>query len=292
MSDRTASVFDPQHPIEARLVGPLSIDRYLEQGVDLPGGGALNMAYHWARRGIRCEMISRIADDGAELFEAFLGRNDVDHTPDLVQPGVACTVDVRFADDRQPMMDNFVEGVLRDFRLTDAEAERVVSGVPAHLVLVDVLDDELLRIAGERSLDGARLTGDFLSFRHFTPERFSASMQWLEIGFIGWPGDPGDPVIDDLVTRTRAAHTVLVITFGSSGVRAIDARGPTLVDRWFDVDAVAVEGTTVGCGDAFIAAFLATWYRTGELDDAVAAGRELGAAATAWERPLPDDAYR
>jgi len=282
----------PHRHIDARLLGPLSIDRYVDRGEDLPGGGALNMAYHWAQRGLRCEMISRVADDGAELFEGFLERNDIAHTPDLVQPGTACTVDIRFADDRQPVMDNFVEGVLSDFRLTDAEAERVSSGVPAHLVLVDVIDDELHRLAGDRPLDDARLTGDFLSFRHFTPERFSASMQWLEIGFIGWPGDHDDALIGELIARTLTARTVLVITFGSSGVRVVDARGPEPADRWFDVTAVPVVGTTVGCGDAFIAAFLAAWYRTGELDRAGTAGRELGATATAWERPLPDSAYR
>jgi hypothetical protein len=189
--------------VDARLVGPLSIDRYLERGEDLPGGGALNMAYHWARRDLRCEMISRVAADGAELFGAFLDRNDIGHTPDLVQVGAACTVDIRFADDRQPMMDNFVEGILGDFRLTDAEAERLVSGVPAHLVLVDVIDDELHRLAGERPLDGARLTGDFLSFRHFTPERFSASMQWLDVGFIGWPGSMISSPVEMIATRGR-----------------------------------------------------------------------------------------
>ncbi len=278
--------------LDARLVGPLSIDRYLDSGEELPGGGALNMAYHWSRSGLRCEMISRVADDSAAAFESFLDRHAIMRTPTLAQPGLPCAVDVRFADDRQPTMDNFVEGVLADFRLTTAEADRITSGLPAHLVLVDVIDHELHRLAGERTLAGAHLTGDFLSFRHFTPERFSASIQFLEVSFIGWPGDPDDALIADLAARAAAARTVLVITFGSSGVRVIDARGDERRDLWFEVSAVPVVGTTVGCGDAFIAAFLASWYRNGDLSEAVDAGRKLGAGATAWNRALPDAAYR
>lgn len=275
---------------QARLVGPLSIDRYRDSDEELPGGGALNMAYHWAQRGLQCEMVSRVAADGAELFEDFLHRHRIEHTPDLVQLGTACTVDVRFGSDRQPLMDNFVEGVLADFRMTDDEAERVCSGQPAHFVLVDVVDRELHRIA-PAGLGRARLTGDFLSFRHFTLERFIASMQLLDIGFIGWPGEPDDAQIEQLVEATRTIGNVLVLTFGSAGVRLIDGRSPEVSDRWFDVTAVAVEGTTVGCGDSFIAAFLAAWYRNDDLAAAIRAGCELGAVATSWHRALPDEAY-
>jgi pfkB family carbohydrate kinase. len=47
----------------------------------------------------------------------------------------------------------------------------------------------------------------------------------------------------------------------------------------------------VGCGDAFIAAFLATLWHGADLIEAVEAGKMAGAAATAWRRPLPDGAY-
>ena len=69
------------------------------------------------------------------------------------------------------------------------------------------------------------------------------------------------------------------------------------------VDAVEVTGTTVGCGDAFIAALLATLWSDGaaspdlttawgnRLDAALDAARAAGALATTWLRPLPADAY-
>lgn len=280
------------HDVDARLVGPLSLDRYVDRGDELPGGGALNMAYHWSQRGIRAEMISRIGTDRAEPFVAFLERHGIAHTPSLIQPGPACTVDVRFADDRQPMMDNFVEGVLADIELTDDEVSAIVDGTPAHFVLVDVFDRALHRIAVDRPVGTARLSGDFLSFRHFTVDRFRASMRHLEVGFVGWPGSPDDTVVSELARCTAELGNVLVITFGADGIRVVDARDDIVSDRWFEVTAVPVRGTTVGCGDAFIAAFLDRWYRSGDVTTSVAAGSELGAAATAWEGPLPDVAYR
>ena len=57
------------------------------------------------------------------------------------------------------------------------------------------------------------------------------------------------------------------------------------------VTAVPVRGTTVGCGDAFVAGFLAAWREIPDVRRAIGAGAGPGAAATAWRRPLPDEAY-
>ena len=52
-----------------------------------------------------------------------------------------------------------------------------------------------------------------------------------------------------------------------------------------------VVGTTLGCGDAFIAGFLEAWRSSRDVLAAVERGKVLGAEATAWRRPLPDEAY-
>ena len=62
-------------------------------------------------------------------------------------------------------------------------------------------------------------------------------------------------------------------------------------ERFIPVTPVEVEGTTVGCGDAFIAAFLASFWTDADITAAVEAGKVAGAEATAWRRPLPDAAY-
>ena len=83
---------------------------------------------------------------------------------------------------------------------------------------------------------------------------------------------------------------MLVTTHGAQGIRVHDGRDGGAV-TWFDVEARPVGGTTIGCGDAFIAGFVHEWCSTGDLDRAVASGAHAGADATAHVRPLPDEAY-
>ncbi|NBU56578.1 MAG: carbohydrate kinase family protein [Acidimicrobiia bacterium] len=307
-----------------RLVGPASIDRYIEEAVELPGGGALNMAYHWRSAGHPVTLLSRVARDHAMAFDRFVTQHGITVTDgwyalgdpcsidiritDDRQPamdgfvegvlgefalGDPCSIDIRITDDRQPAMDGFVEGVLGEFRPDPTEVDAIVDGTPTHFVLVDVVDAALHAIAADRPADAtrARWTGDFLGFRHMTGERFSATMAHLELGIVGWPGDPDDVKVTELAARAADLGRTLVVTFGSQGILAVDARGSDRVDRWFDVDARQVTGSTIGCGDAFAAAALSTWFETSDLAAAVDAGRRLGANATEWVRPLPDSAY-
>ena len=276
-----------------RLVGPASIDRYIEEAVELPGGGALNMAYHWRSAGHPVTLLSRVARDHATAFDRFVAEHGIAVTDGWYAAGDPCSIDIRITDDRQPAMDGFVEGVLGEFRPKPAEVDAIVDGTPTHFVLVDVVDAALHVIAADRPVDAARArwTGDFLSFQHMTGERFSATMAHLELGIVGWPGDPDDVKVTELAERAADLGRTLVVTFGSQGILAVDARGSDRVDRWFDVDARQVTGTTIGCGDAFAAAALSTWFETSDLAAAVDAGRRLGADATEWIRPLPDSAY-
>jgi sugar/nucleoside kinase (ribokinase family) len=82
----------------------------------------------------------------------------------------------------------------------------------------------------------------------------------------------------------------LVITFGSQGVRLVDGRSGAS-DVTVPVIPVPVRGTSVGCGDAFIAWFLAEYFASGDLRAAAESGKVGGARATLWRGPLPDTAY-
>lgn len=284
---------DDQARPALQLVGPASIDRYLDEGIELPGGGALNMAYHWRSAGHPVTLLSRVARDHSAPFDRFVTEHGITVTDGWHTAGDPCSIDIRIADDRQPLMDGFVEGVLSEFRLDSAEIKVIVDGTPTHFVLVDVVDAALHAIAADRPAEAprARWTGDFLSFRHMTGERFSATMAHLELGIVGWPGGPDDAEVSELAARAADLGKTVIFTFGSQGILTVDARGTDRVDRWFDVDARTVTGTTIGCGDAFAAAALSTWFRTGDLDAAVDDGRRLGAEATEWVRPLPDTSY-
>lgn len=272
------------------LLGPASIDRYVDEGLQLPGGGALNMAYHWAHAGEPFTFLTRIGDDEPHVVLDFLHRHGITHLPDsIVAAGANCSIDIVMRADRQPFMDHFVEGVWEQLHLTPEEERAVAGAERLHAVLVDPVVAEVHRLGASGALTHLDASGDFLDFRHYTPKRFATTMAHLSLGFIGWPGATDDPLLGEVRAVAEHLGRTVVVTLGSRGVLVID--GAAHDQRFVPVQAVDVLGTTVGCGDAFIAGFLAAHWSGAGLDAALDRGRAAGAAATSTIRPLPDDAY-
>ncbi len=273
------------------LLGTISLDRYVDLGFDLPGGGVLNMAWHWRQLGQPYELISRVGTKDAGIFETFLTRHQIPHDPyALLSPAPSSSIDIRFGEDRQPHMDNFISGTWETFRCTPEE-ERRVSAAPAyHTVLVEGAIEETMRLGAAGLLPRGAVSADFLGFRHYTAARMADTLRFVDLAFVGWPGSPSEEMVGEIAALADELGRVIVMTFGAQGVRIIDGR-PGGGDRWYPVHEIPVVGTTVGCGDAFIAAFLQQWWRTGGPAAAVAAGAARGTLATSWNRPVPDDAY-
>lgn len=284
---------EPQHAV---LLGPASVDRYLDQSGgllhEMPGGGALNMAYHWSRSGVAALFVTRVGDDRVELFRSFLDRHGIPFLPEsLVAPGASASIDIRTRADRQPQMDNFVEGVWDGFRLTGEERAAVAGARRLHCVLVEPVITELAALGGEGVLGEVEVSADFLSFVHYDVPRFARTMEHVDLAFVGWQHEREHPVLHGIRDTVWALGKLAVVTMGAQGVLVIDGRGGARSEHWEAVEAVPVLGTTVGCGDAFIAAFLEEWWAGRGMAAALEAGKEAGAAATVWVRPLPDAAY-
>jgi len=276
------------------LLGALSLDIYTGRNLVLPGGGILNMAWHWAQTGMPFTLVSRVGDDQPTVFTDFLTRHGISASPELVGQGASASIDIAIQPDLQPHMDNFVEGVWSDFASTPAEEVLIATAPSVHLVLVEGAIRELqrLRAAGVvRRGEGPEVTADFLGFRHYTVERMAQTMRAVDVGFVGWPGAVDDPVVDGIRGVAHDLGRLIVVTLGSRGVLVLDGRPGGIGDVTVPVVPRPVLGTTVGCGDAFVAAFLASWRMRRDVLAAVEAGKAAGAAATAWRRPLPDAAY-
>lgn len=272
------------------LFGTVSRDRYLESGRTLPGGGVLNMAYHWAAAGKAFVLHTRIGSADRDLFERFLVRNQIPHLPaSLVAPGESSSIDIRIGADRQPLMDNYVDGVWEEVHCTPEELDALSNTAHWHTVLVEGAVAELGRLSASGRLRGVNVSADFLGFRHYTPERFRDTLAHIDLAFIGWPGARDDAPLAEVRHSVLEAQKIAVITLGSQGVLVADGRSGS--ETFYPTVAVPVAGTTIGCGDAFIAAFLLAYQAGSPLSEAVAAGQLAGAAATAWDLPLPDEAY-
>jgi sugar/nucleoside kinase (ribokinase family) len=276
---------------ETLLLGTISLDRYLATDEVLPGGGVLNMAWHWRRLGRPFRLLTRVgSEDGAPIQE-FLAHSSIDvaQPADLMAPGRSSSIDIEILPDRQPWMDNFIPGVWDDYRLTPRERDDLAGAERLHAVLVEGAIAELERLASDGALDGRTVSADFLGFRHYTVERLASTMAHVDLGFIGWPGAEDAPEVEGMRRVANELGRVLVVTLGAKAVLVFDGRDGS--DRRHPVRAVEVAGTTLGCGDAFIACFLDELWRSGDHDAAVAHGMMGGALATAWPRPLPHDAY-
>ena len=278
-------------PSETLLLGALSLDRYQPDGPVLPGGGALNMAWHWRSLDVSFRLVTRVGDGEADVFLDMLRRHGIDHLPDsIVADGPSASIDIEFLEDRQPWMDHYVEGVCADLRFTAEEDRALIGARRLHAILVEGVIAEIGRLGQEGRLGHLEVVADFLGFRHYTLERFRDTMRWVDLAFVGWPGSPDDAIVAGLRDAVTDLGKRLVITFGSQAVLAID--GAEGGREWsIPVTPAPVTGTTVGCGDAFIAYFLAEWWRRGDLVAAVEHGKVGGALPTAWIRPLPDEAY-
>jgi sugar/nucleoside kinase (ribokinase family) len=279
------------------LLGTISLDHHLATGDVLPGGGVLNVAWHWRRLGREFQLLTRIGSQDGEPIEAFLARHGIAAaaSEQLAAPGRSSSIDIEILPDRQPHMDHFVEGVWTDYRLTQKERFLLARAKHVHAVLVEGAIAEVERLGDAGALAHIPVSADFLGFRHYTVERLAQTMRTVDLGFVGWPGAEDDPTVGGIRDVAFDLRRVLVVTMGARAVRIFDGRAATTSpegrDRRYPVTAVDVAGTTLGCGDAFIAWFLDAWWRTDDLDEAVGRGMMGGAMATAWRRPLPDDAY-
>jgi sugar/nucleoside kinase (ribokinase family) len=273
------------------LLGTISLDRYVATGEVLPGGGVLNMAWHWRRLGRPFRLLTRVGSDDGAPIQAFLTHSAIEpaEPADLVAPGRSASIAIEIQPDRQPWMDNFIPGVWDDYRLTPLEREALAGAERVHAVLVEGAIAELERLAADGALDEPIVSADFLGFRHYTVERLARTMAHVDLGFIGWPGAEDAPEVHGMRRVANDLGRVLVVTLGAKAVLVFDGRDGS--DRRHPVRAVEVAGTTLGCGDAFIAWFLDELWRSGDHDAAVAQGMMGGALATAWPRPLPDEAY-
>jgi sugar/nucleoside kinase (ribokinase family) len=273
------------------LLGAASLDIYLGRDLVLPGGGVLNMAWHLRDEPDPWLLLTRVGDDRPEVFLDFLARHGIAHSPGaIVGRGASASIDIVIQPDLQPFMDNFVDGVWATYRSTPREETLIAGARRLHLVLVEGAIRELDRLHAAGLTAFPEVTADFLGFRHYTVERFAGTMRAVDVGFVGWPGALDDPVVAGLRRVAHDLGRIVVVTLGSRGVQVFDGRQGG-EDRFVPVVPVAVRGTTVGCGDAFVAAFLAAWRRSSDVLGAVEAGKAMGAAATAWRRPLPDEAY-
>ena len=282
------------------ILGQSDLDIYLPENKVFPGGGALNMSYHWRQLEVPFTLISRIADDKPHYFLDFYERHGVPLMPaSLIKHGKAGSSDIFIRRDGEVFMDNWIEGVGAELELDAAEMTLIRQAEWLHAFLIDSVVDELKRLTALGYLATTKVSGDFFDFEPFDLVTFRETMQYIDIGFIGWQKELTDETMAGIRAVAQDFEKMLVVTLGSRGVMIYDGRPNSplkaqedgLAEQFFTVEPMPVVGTTIGCGDAFAAYFLAEWLQTQDITKAVNAGKVGGGKATQWRRCLPDTAY-
>lgn len=275
------------------LIGVVCLDIYTNTGLVRPGCGILHNAYHLQRLGRQPLLITRIGWEQSTVFLNFLKAHRIAFLPELIAtPGRSASINIAIQESGEAVISNFTRGVWQDFRVQPAEEARLAQAANVHTVLADGVITEFRRLLAENRLAHAFVSADFLSFNNFTLDSFAQIIDQINLAFIGWKRDLSHPTVAAIRDLVSERQVLAVITLGEWGIQVFNSLEKNkLQECFFEVDKIAVQGNTNGCGDAFIAYFLAEYWQSRNLEKAIAQGKIGGAKATAWNFALPDAAY-
>jgi len=101
----------------------------------------------------------------------------------------------------------------------------------------------------------------------------------VDIAYFGGTAD----MIDDLANIAKEKKGIIVLTLGAEGSMAFNG-DKTYTQKALPTDKIT---DTTGCGDAFQAAFTASYFHTKDIQAALLAGAELGRQAAASFGGIP-----
>jgi len=272
------------------LWGVVCLDHYTGADELLPGCGILHNAYHLQQLGASPLLITRLGSDDAAVIERFLAAHHIAVHPDqLLHPGACAAIEVAVDAAGAARVYGFEPGVWANYRLTPAQEASLATAHHVHVVLTAPVIAEFMRLYAQGALQHPLVSADFLALYDFDTVSFAETVSSVDVAFVGWQGAPDDPLLQELVSAVQAADAPGIFTMGERGVLVCEPGEAVRLER---IEAVPVTGSTNGCGDAFISYFLAEYWRSRDLERALAWGKQGGALATTWRHALPDAAYR
>ena len=275
------------------LYGVVCLDIYEEMGVMRPGCGILHNAYHLRRLGCEFTLVTRTGERHSDLFLDFFRRNRIPVLADrVVTAGEPTSIRIHFTPTGDAFFTDYREGVWHHFRLSADEERLLTSADHLHTVAVPGVVPEWTRLHQAGRLMNTLVSADFLNLEHMSLDEFARLAAQTDLAFVGLRCKPDDPRIQQVQEILLAQQTLGIMTFGARDLLLVDGRADAGSQvRRFPVQPVPVRGSTNGCGDAFIAYFLADYWRHHDVERAIAQGMIGGALATEWVFALPEEAY-
>jgi fructoselysine 6-kinase len=255
-----------------------AMDFFPQQNKHYAGGNSLNQAIRFRQMGYQSAFIGALGtDDAGGRIAALLQTKSVDVScMHRLNGRTACNRIINDdSGERYGIEGAWEGGVYEEFELGEADWEYVnkFDVWSTHANGPNYLS------ALERKNSTQFMSVDFLHLKDY--ELLQKSLNTVDIAYFGGTSD----MIDDLTRIAKDNSGIIVLTLGAEG--SIAFKG----NRSYRQKALSTDKIieTTGCGDAFQAAFTASYYNTKDIRVSLLAGAELGNKAamsfggSSWE---------
>lgn len=253
-------------------IGDNTVDVYVGEAMQYPGGNAVNVAVQARRSGAAASYLGCFGRDelGRLLHDSLVAEGvDVSRVRWIDGPNARAPVLHR---NKDRIFLGSRKGVRGQYGLTPADDAFIAAHDLAHTSVHSDLDQDLPRLRRHARL----LSYDYSEHwrRPETPETF----RYVDIAFLSMPQGSEAECREVLRWCAAAGPSVVVMTRGARGSVAL-AGGAEFTAGI--VPATVVD--TLGAGDGFIGAFLAAWLATRDAQAALEAGARLAAAVCGFK---------
>ena len=256
--------------MKAACFSVAAMDFFPQQGQHFAGGNSLNQAVRFRQIGYHSAFVGALGrDDAGDRIAALLQSESVDISHMVrVNGHTACNQLINDEMGERYGMDGAWQGgVYEAFQLEGADWA-YISGFDVWSTHAN--DPNYLQ-ALERKSGGQLMGVDFLHLQDY--DLLQKSLRVVDIAYFGGTAD----MADDLARIARENKGVIVLTLGAAGSMAFQG-DQVVIQQALPMDRVV---DTTGCGDAFQAAFTASYFHSQNIEEALLAGAELGRQAAA-----------
>ncbi|MDN4597791.1 PfkB family carbohydrate kinase [Leifsonia virtsii] len=241
-------------------LGDNIVDRFVDRGVEYPGGNAVNVAVFARQLGAEAAYLGVFGDDEQGRFvRQAIEDCGVDTSRSSVRPGPNGVTEIETVDGERRFLGWNQGGVtISDPVRIGEDDKRYIAGFSlVHSSAYSGVIPELPKLAETRTLRSY----DFSSEPEFrTPEYLDAVGPWVDLALVSLGSMSRTDTWAEL--RRIASHgpSLVLGTQGDDGAVLFDG------DAFYYSDAAPVPGPlvdTMGCGDAYVSAFVVELLRSG-----------------------------